>query len=161
MKLTLTYVRGEQKISPRTNKPYESLSLKSTEYGDRFLSGFGSKETMNWKIGDVVEVEVVESDKIDKTGKPYLNWSLPKKPTWEDELAKVHFSIANIHRKIDQIVEHLKEKNTTGLTSAGTKVPDFTPNTDEQAEEFVQKMEQYESLNSDLNAIAEEQFAIM
>lgn len=159
MKLTLTFVRSEQKISPRTNKPFTSQSIRSTEYGERYLSGFESKETINWKVGDVVEVEVKESDKLDKNGKPYLNWSLPKpeSPVML-RLESVEKVIKGMQREIYQIINEVKRLNpNSGLTSAGTKVPDFTPNTPEEAKEFGEKMETYEDANAILNMVSEEE----
>ena len=76
-KVKLTYVRAESKTS-KAGKPYESLSIKTDRYGDRFLSGFGSKETSNWKVGDEVEISVKEVASADGT-KTYLNFEYPKK----------------------------------------------------------------------------------
>ena len=73
MKLTLTFVKRTPKTSQRTGKPFTSLSIKTQEYGDRYLSGFDGKETASWKEGDTVEATVEENGE-------YLNFSVPKAP---------------------------------------------------------------------------------
>lgn len=71
MQLHLTFVKRTERTSQRTGKPFTSLSIKATEYGDKYLGGFDGAETRNWKAGDVVEVEVKDDGK-------YLNFSVPK-----------------------------------------------------------------------------------
>lgn len=124
-KLTITKLFEKQQVSTRTNKPFTSLSLLTTEYGSRYLSGFGSKESSSWKIGDVVEVDVTESEKLDKNGKPYLNWSLIKKP---DEMASIKATLAKHERLINEIVEHIKMKEDDGRNSDGSLPPNFDVN---------------------------------
>lgn len=73
-KLTLTYV--DRKERQGAKGPFTSLSIKTTEYGDRFISGFGRKDNESWKVGDSVEVEAVRE--VVKDGKTYLNFDMPK-----------------------------------------------------------------------------------
>lgn len=161
MKLTLTFVKSEQRTSARTNKPFTSQSLRSTEYGERYLSGFGSKETINWKVGDVVEVDVKESDKMDKNNKPYLNWSLPKpeSPVML-RIDKLEDSIKQLQKEMYQVINEVRRLNpTSNLTPAGTKVPDFVPNTPEEAQKFGEDMARYEAeefgdVNAELESLA-------
>ena len=147
-KLTLTTVIRKPMVSPRTNKPYTSLSIKAKEHGDRYLSGFGSAKTDGWKEGDVVTLEVTESEKLDKNNRPYLNWD------HIDNEKLMEQRIVDLERRV-------KLLENKGLTSAGTPVPDFVPNTPEQAQEFAQKMEDYERANGDLDIIAEEDYQRM
>lgn len=76
-KLTLTFVERKQAISPKTGKPYERLSIKTSKHGNRFLSGFGSAHTRDWKVGDEVEIKVEEVASADGT-KKYLNFDYPR-----------------------------------------------------------------------------------
>lgn len=76
MKLTLTNVTRTPRTSQRTGKDFTSLSIKSVEYGDRFISMFGNKDNMAWKAGDVVEVTIKE---VEKDGKKYLNGEMPER----------------------------------------------------------------------------------
>ena len=147
-KLTLTTVIRKAQVSARTNKPYTSLSIKTKEHGDRYLSGFGSAKTDSWKEGDVVTLEVTESEKLDKNGRPYLNW---------DHIDQEKL----MEQRILDIERRLKILENKGLTSAGIPVPDFHENTPEEQEEYVQKMSDYEKANGDLNAIAEEEYQRM
>ena len=139
MKLTLTKLFSKEQISKKTNKPFTSLSIKTKEHGDRFLSGFGSKETQGWREGDVIELDVTESDKLDKLGKPYLNWKLPNR---EDKVierfSKIEFSLAKHDSQIRELREFIrgkfqiigpievnKLKEKIELNSDGSLPPDF------------------------------------
>lgn len=86
IKLNLTYVDRKEKTSKRNNKSYVSLSIKATQYGDKFLSGFGNKANESWKVGD--EVEVLEVKEVEKEGKVYLNFEMPKAFNGNAELQK-------------------------------------------------------------------------
>lgn len=73
MKLTITKIYRNNKskegvpfVSKKGN-PYVKVSIKTQEYGDKWLSGFGGGWNMGWKEGDVVEVEV-------KPNGEYLNF---------------------------------------------------------------------------------------
>lgn len=70
MQLKLTFVKRTPKTSA-AGKSYTSLSIKTNEYGDKWLSGFDGKETSSWKEGDTVEATVEEKGQ-------YLNFSVPK-----------------------------------------------------------------------------------
>jgi hypothetical protein len=100
-KLTLTYVGRFAKTS-KAGKPYTSLSLKANEYGDRYISGFGSKENADWKEGDTVEVDI-------ETKGDYLNFATPKAT-----FAKTGASFQpqpdqlRVERKLDAILTELQ-----------------------------------------------------
>lgn len=79
--VTLTYVKRTDRTST-AGKPYVSISIKTTEHGDKYLSGFGNKENTNWKEGDQVEITTKE---VVKDGKTYLNFETPKKEDKIDE----------------------------------------------------------------------------
>ena len=70
MQVTLNYVKRTPKTS-QAGKPYTSLSIKTNEHGEKWLSGFGNKDNENWNTGDTVEIEVEQKGE-------YLNFSTPK-----------------------------------------------------------------------------------
>jgi hypothetical protein len=56
----------------KTGKPYESVRIQTVQHGDRWLSGFGSPVTDQWKDGQEVEITVTPSGQ-------YLNFSVPSR----------------------------------------------------------------------------------
>lgn len=126
-KLTLTFVNRTERTSTRTNKPYTSLSLKAKEYGENYLSGFGNKDNANWKVGD--EVEVLEVKEVQKDGKTYYNFDMPKSNGGvSPETTKKLDEILNYQTKIKLLIEELVEwkRNQTGESKAvipGTNIP--------------------------------------
>ncbi len=158
-KLTLTTVIRKSMVSSRTNKSYTSLSIKTKEHGDRYLSGFGSAKTDSWKEGEIVTLEVTESEKLDKNGKPYLNWDhVDNEKLMEEKISYLQEEIKKITLGLTQLAVRIVKLETQGLTSAGTPVPTFVPNTPEQEADYVRKMDDYEKANGDLNVIAEEEY---
>lgn len=71
MKVKLTRLSRKDKVS-KAGKPFVSLGIRTEEHGERWLSGFGSADNKDWKAGDEVEIEVVESGE-------YLNFTTAKK----------------------------------------------------------------------------------
>jgi len=136
--LKLTFVGRYDKKKDGTplvsakGKPYTSVRIKTEEYGDQYLSGFGGVGNANWKVGDTVEVEV------EKKGE-YLNFSLPKGsngPGMSNELferlmTNQNATNANVLRAIGFIQELARELRNAKVigdtTSDGNKVPDFEP----------------------------------
>jgi len=53
-------------------RPYTSVRIKTADYGDKIISGFGNADNANWKAGDTVDIEV-------KPNGDYLNFEMPKK----------------------------------------------------------------------------------
>lgn len=130
-KVTLSFVgryttdkNNNPLVSKKTGKPYTSLRIKTNEHGDKYLSGFDSAETKEWKVGDVVEVEVEQKGE-------YLNFSVPKanhRPAGggmsEEQFALLMREVRAINTNVLRVwAEVDPEKN---MTSAGTKVPDFS-----------------------------------
>lgn len=76
----LTDIFREEKWSQRISKFYEAVRLKTVEHGDRYISGFGNEENKAWNIGDEVTLIITESQKADRSGRPYLNFETVKKP---------------------------------------------------------------------------------
>lgn len=119
-KLTLTNVSRTARES-RTKKdrngnplPYTSLSLKSVEYGEKFINGFGNKDNMAWKAGDVVEVEIKE---VEKDGRKFLNFETPKKESGggmsrsdRDTLMRIEMGQEQIKSGIAEILKKLSNE---------------------------------------------------
>lgn len=101
MQVTLTkiYTTNKDKagnpLKSAKGVPYTRMSIKTEEHGDKWISGFQNKESINWKEGDTVEVEVTQSGE-------YLNFSTPKK---EDKLAH---DIESINIKLGSIYSILQ-----------------------------------------------------
>lgn len=70
----------------KNNKPYSRQTLKVESRGDRYISGFLNEGSKDFAVGDEVDIVITESEKLDKNGKPYLNWSLPKKGAVDSRL---------------------------------------------------------------------------
>lgn len=72
-------------LMSKQGKPYTRMTLKVESKGERYISGFGNQSNADWAIGDEVDIVITESATKDKTGKPYLNFTQPKK---EDVVAE-------------------------------------------------------------------------
>lgn len=130
-KLNLTYVQR----TPRTSgagKPFISVSIKATQYGEKYLSGFGNKANEDWKPGDEVEVESVKE--VPKGDKVYLNFEMSKAGAPN---AKQHEEVMNEFTKVKMLLNELvmeKRKNDKTMI-AGTDIPYPQPE-DEGIEEL-------------------------
>lgn len=65
-------------LMSKAGKPYTRMTLKVESKGDRYISGFGNASNKDWSVGDEVDITIVEAEKTDKEGRPYLNFSQPK-----------------------------------------------------------------------------------
>lgn len=68
--VTLTQVSRKEKTSSKTGRPFTSLGIRTQEHGEQWLSGFGNKDNVSWKVGDKVEIIVEQKGE-------YLNFSMP------------------------------------------------------------------------------------
>lgn len=114
----LTDVSREQKWSQRTSKPYEAVRLRTVEFGDRFLSGFGNEDNKSWQVGDEVALIITESQKTDRTGRPYLNFETVKKqrsaaPQGGGMPVEVVKLLTAMKLEIDVIYKHVLGRDAT------------------------------------------------
>ncbi len=125
-KLTLTKVVRTDRVS-KENKSYVSISIKTREYGDRFLSGFGAVWNQDWKEGGTVEVDVTKKPSM-KDGKPveYLNFT---KPNPLVDFAKTIMALSVRVGALEKMVEQL-ERRPDGIPVVNTD-EDVPPVTDE------------------------------
>ena len=114
VKITKIYRNEKDKngniLKTKDGRPYERVALKTEEYGDKYVSGFGNKANSVWKVGDTVEVE------ISKNGE-YINFEMPK--------------VANgvspeLMAKINQILENTV-KILERFPMTGADLPDCPP----------------------------------
>lgn len=116
--ITITYLKTFDKdkngnpLKSKDGRPYQKLSIKTVQHGDKYLSGFVSEWNKNWKVGDDVSADVNQNGE-------YLNFS--KVNTESVLLEKVNA----LEAKMIQVVAEIKKINAK-TTSAGTKVPDFS-----------------------------------
>ena len=65
-KITLTKIYRSDKdkngnlLKTKDGRPYERISVKCSEFGEKWLSGFSNRTNFNWKEGDAVMVEIEE-----------------------------------------------------------------------------------------------------
>lgn len=124
IKLTRIFTTDKNKdgtpLKSAKGVPYTKMSVKSVEYGDKWISGFKNKENANWKDGDVVEC-IIEEKVTDKG--TFLNFSLPKR---EDvataEIGKVH----NLLTSMNLVLLQIAEKVGVNIYSADGKYAEGT-----------------------------------
>ena len=122
MQISITGISRKEKVSTRTNKPFTSLGLKTQEYGDKWLSGFGNASNKDWKVGDTVEVEIEQKGE-------YLNFTTPKNANGtEKPSATTSADIAWIKNALStQVIPMLKKLSDTEVDDypVGTGEPNF------------------------------------
>lgn len=111
-KVTLTKIYTTDKdkagnpLMSKTGKPYTRMSIKTEEYGDKYISGFKNKANESWKEGDTVEVIIEEKGE-------YLNFSMPKEEDKQAEIfAKLHYKVTSVELRLGIIEEHLGIKSS-------------------------------------------------
>jgi len=87
-------------LKTKDGRNYERVAIKCEEYEDRWISGFGEERNKNWEIGDVVEIEIYESDKKDKDGNPYLNFRMPSNRVSRSEFDALESRVSNLEAHI-------------------------------------------------------------
>jgi hypothetical protein len=103
-KQKLTWIKSEQKKS-KAGKDYTSVSIKTDRYGDKFLSGFGSKENRDWKVGDEIEIVVHE---VESNGKIYLNFEHKREPKADEKIATLESRVVDLEETVENIRKFLK-----------------------------------------------------
>lgn len=84
--VTITSISRKEKTSAKSGKPFTSLGLKTQEYGDKWLSGFGNADNEGWKTGD--KVDVVVTEKVTDTG-TFYNFETPRKAMGNSSNAEI------------------------------------------------------------------------
>jgi len=154
---TLTHIESEwrdsktKKNADGSAKKYESVSIKVESRGERFISGFGSEATKNWRPGDQIEIIITESTSLDKQGRPYLNFEVPNaKPVRtpdpvpaDNRLNQIQTKLGSMDFKIDSIIRTLaflsgaKEASSDPMPSYPTSTGQPNFNVPEYPEEEI------------------------
>lgn len=125
-------------VLTRNGSQMYKVGIQTAEHGDKWLNGLLPFNPDRWE-GSEQEL-VVEVDP--KWG---LQFELPPrekapeqtKPT--EGLGEIKLSILNIHRKLDQIINHLSGENRLDRTSDGTPLPSFDTKEVEQLEQLAKE----------------------
>lgn len=112
-KQKITFIKKETKTSPRTNKPYERVTIKTDRHGDKWLSGFGSLATKDWQVGTEIAINVTSSVSQDGT-KTYWNFDYQKEDSLATRVAKLEINV--------QLLMNARDAVKTGVTTARTAV---------------------------------------
>ena len=123
MKVTLTKVyrsttdKEGNALMTKAGKPYERVSIKTQEHGEKWLSGFGAESNQGWQEGDELELEIEESGQ-------YLNFKNPRGGNFAG-VEQLKTTVGLMQMKIDDIHEIIKkwDKQSDDLTSDGFPVP--------------------------------------
>lgn len=108
--VTIISLDRESKVSKRTNKPYESLSINTKEHG--WISGFGGKGNERWKEGDIVNV-------IIKKEKAYTNFEMPQSEGGARNNSSTVALLEKISNQLAVIVTHLGMNKPNGAGGGG------------------------------------------
>ena len=65
----ITTDRNGVPLRTRDGRPYTRLLIKTEEHVNQWISGFQNKQNYNWKVGDLVNIEIQE---VQKDGQTYL-----------------------------------------------------------------------------------------
>lgn len=127
VKRTDTDAKGDALVS-KQGKPYTRVSIKVESKGDRYISGFGNQGNAEWKVGDEVDITITESDTKDKTGKPYLNFSQPKKQENNSEQMEIILNkLTGIQLTLGAIADHVIPKKKAAYEYAEDENPEDVP----------------------------------
>ena len=104
MKVQITFLNRIERTSAKSGKPYTSLSIKTNQYGDKYLSGFGNDENASWKVGDEVEIDV--ATKTTDKGE-FLNFTVPKIIQRSSDTSKIEVAMGFLHQDIKVMREQM------------------------------------------------------
>lgn len=123
--------RNGQPLKTSKGKPYTRVIIQTEEH-DLPLSGFGNSTTDAWTQGTAVDIEV---SKVEKDGKTYLNFSLPKKEVLQSEdmkqlkedVFKLLVRVGEISNNTRILMDHLlpKKPKAADARYAGDNVTSF------------------------------------
>ena len=109
MKVKLEKIYLKERMSAKTGKPFISMSIKTSEHGDKWLSGFKGAENAHWNEGDVVDIIVEQKGE-------YLNFSVPK--------VNQAGRLEELEKRIDALEKQVASfGNNYELTADGEEIP--------------------------------------
>jgi len=123
---TITRISRANKVSARTNKPYESIGLQVAEFGQEWINGFGSKETAPWKEGDKVKMTIKDEVYNGKTSKKF---EVAKPQAMNNEmLEKVYGNQLLIVEEIKNIKAYMVAKFGVAEAPKDPNMPEYPEN---------------------------------
>lgn len=135
MKVTIERISRKQYEGEKGQ--YTRVGILTKEYGERWLSGYGTTTTDEWEDGDIVEIEVED------TGQ-YLNYKTKNKGPMSTDVGRsteINSTVKNTITKLVDDVKQLQIQNKN-LQSAVNKLNNITtepkvedPFTEEKKEE--------------------------
>lgn len=115
LQMKINYIKRTPKTSA-SGKDYISVSIKVEEYGEQYLSGFGSDINENWQVGDDVDLDITTKE---KDGKEYLNFTAKTSSVSKPNPPAIQSNVTNEQLMIEikfirEAVKRLLEKETKG-----------------------------------------------
>ena len=90
----ITTDRAGVPLRTRDGRLYTRLLIKAEDYGKQWISGFANKQNYNWKVGDLVNIEIQE---VQKDGQTYLNFRTQDRiDLLEARIATLEIQIRNL-----------------------------------------------------------------
>ena len=90
----ITTDRAGVPLRTRDGRPYTRLLIKTEEHANQWISGFQNKQNYNWKVGDLVNIEIQE---VQKDGQTYLNFRTQDRiDLLEARIATLEIQIRNL-----------------------------------------------------------------
>ena len=90
----ITTDRAGVPLRTRDGRLYTRLLIKAEDYGNQWISGFANKQNYNWKVGDLVNIEIQE---VQKDGQTYLNFRTQDRiDLLEARIATLEIQIRNL-----------------------------------------------------------------
>lgn len=117
--VTIKAVSRREKTSS-SGKPFTSVGLKTVEYGDKWLSGFGNKDNASWKEGDKVTILVEQKGE-------YLNFTMPNsKAGQEAAQQELKRTVFNQHNEIQNLTARIvKIEKQLGINPQDSAFPPY------------------------------------
>ena len=102
----ITTDRAGVPLRTRDGRLYTRLLIKAENYGNQWISGFANKQNYNWKVGDLVNIEIQE---VQKNGQTYLNFRTQDRiDLLEARIATLEIQIRNLMG--DKVAPHKEEQ---------------------------------------------------
>ena len=90
----ITTDRNGVPLRTRDGRTYTRLLIKTEEHANQWISGFQNKQNYNWKVGDLVNIEIQE---VQKDGQTYLNFRTQDRiDLLEARIATLEIQIRNL-----------------------------------------------------------------
>ena len=127
-KITKIYRNTKDKegndLITKDGRNYERVAIKTEEYGDKYISGFGNNRNKNWQVGDEVEIEIEQSGE-------YLNFRMQPLAVKYKEFLDLRDRVLNLESRVAQL-----EGEDIGKKDASEKVFEDEPQAQDEEVPF-------------------------